>query len=337
LSAVRRGKPKVVVLGTGGTIAGAGASATNVTGYRPSVIGVDDLVAAVPKLGEVAALEARQLFQVASYLLDTSHWLTIARAANEALARDDVSGVVVTHGTDTLEETAYFLHLAVRSEKPVVVTGAMRPATALSADGPMNLFNAVSLAASAEAAGKGVLVALNDRIACARDVTKTHTGALETFRAPEHGNLGQMENGTPRFYRSPLRRHTLHAEFAIAGFEALPRVEIVLGYVGATGAPIAAAVADGASGIVYAGTGAGNFTAAAREALIAARRSGTVVVRASRIAAGMVTRNTGHVDDDALDFVVADDLSPQKARILLMLGLTRTRDTGELQRIFRTY
>jgi L-asparaginase len=332
-----RKKPKVVVLGTGGTIAGAGSSATNVTGYQPSVIGVADLVGAVPRLGEVAELEAQQLFQVASYLLETPHWLKMARAANEALARDDVSGVVITHGTDTLEETAYFLHLAVRSEKPVVVTGALRPATALSADGPMNLFNAVSLAASADAVGKGVLVALNDRIACPRDVTKTHTSGLETFRSPEYGNLGQMENGVPRFYRAPLRRHTVHTEFSFAALDELPRVEIVMGYVGATGAPIAAAVADGASGIVYAGTGAGNFTVAAREALVAARRSGAVVVRASRIAAGVVTRNTGHVDDDALDFVVADDLSPQKARILLMLGLTRTRDTRELQRMFRTY
>lgn len=332
-----RSLPRVVILGTGGTIAGAGSNATNVTGYQPSVIGVEALVAAVPMLGEIAELEAQQLFQVASYLLETSHWLTIARVVTDALARSDVSGVVVTHGTDTLEETAYFLHLAVRSEKPVVVTGAMRPATALSADGPMNLFNAVSLAASADAAGKGVLVALNDRIACARDVTKTHTSGLETFRSPEYGNLGQMENGVPRFYRAPLRRHTAYAEFAVAGLDELPRVEVVTGYVGATGAPIAAAVANGASGIVYAGTGAGNFTAAAREALVAARRSGTVVVRASRIPAGVVTRNTGHVDDDALDFVVADDLSPQKARILLMLGLTRTRDTRELQRMFRTY
>jgi len=330
-------KPKVVILGTGGTIAGAGASATNVTGYRPSVISVEDLVTAVPKLGEIADLEAQQLFQVASYLLETSHWLKMARAATDALARSDVGGVVITHGTDTLEETAYFLHLTVRSEKPVVVTGAMRPATALSADGPMNLFNAVSLAASADAAGKGVLVTMNDRIACARDVSKTHTSGLETFRSAEYGNLGQMENGIPRFYRAPLRRHTAHAEFAIAGLSELPRVEIVMGYVGATGAPIAAAVANGASGIVYAGTGAGNFTAAAREALAAARRGGTVVVRASRVAAGVVTRNTGHVDDDALDFVVADDLSPQKARILLMLGLTRTRDARELQRMFRTY
>ncbi len=332
-----RSLPRVVILGTGGTIAGAGSNATNVTGYRPSVIGVEALVAAVPMLGEIAELEAQQLFQVASYLLETSHWLTIARAVTDALARSDVNGVVITHGTDTLEETAYFLHLAVRSEKPVVVTAAMRPATALSADGPMNLFNAVSLAASADAAGKGVLVALNDRIACARDVTKTHTSGVETFRSPEYGNLGQMENGAPRFYRAPLRRHTAHAEFAVPGLDELPRVEIVMGYVGATGAPIAAAVANGASGIVHAGTGAGNFTAAAREALVAARRSGTVVVRASRIPAGVVTRNTGHVDDDALDFVVADDLSPQKARILLMLGLTRTRDTRELQRMFRTY
>ncbi len=332
-----RNQAKVVILGTGGTIAGAGTKATNVTGYQHSVIGVEALVTAVPALGEVAELEAQQLFQVASYLLDTPHWLKLARAATDALARSDVSGVVITHGTDTLEETAYFLNLTVRSEKPVVVTGAMRPATALSPDGPMNLFNAVSLAASVEATGKGVLVTLNDRIACARDVTKTHTSGLETFRSNEYGNLGQMENGVPRFYRTPLRRHTANAEFAVAGLDELPRVEIVMGYVGATGAPIDAAVANGASGIVYAGTGAGNFTAAAREALVAARRSGAMVVRASRIAAGVVTRNTGHVDDDALDFVVADDLSPQKARILLMLGLTRTRDTRELQRMFRTY
>lgn len=331
------GKPKVVILGTGGTIAGAGGAATNVTGYTPSVIGVDELAAAVPGLAEVADLEARQLFQVASYLLDTSHWLAIAAGVSEALARPDVHGAVVTHGTDTLEETAYFLHLAVRSAKPVVVTGAMRPATALSADGPMNLFNAVSLAASRDAVGKGVLVTLNDAIGCARDMGKTHGAALDAFRSPESGFLGWMENGAARFYKASTRRHTAHSEFDLSGLDRLPQVEAVLGYAGAGGALVDAAVASGARGIVYAGTGNANLTAAARSALVAARKQGVAGVRASRTGTGIVTRNTGHVDDDALDFVVADNLSPQKARVLLVLGLTRTHDPRELQRMFWEY
>jgi L-asparaginase type II len=328
--------PHVMILATGGTIAGTGATATTTVGYTAATIGVEALIAAVPELAKVARVSGEQVFQIASENMTPDNWLRLGRRVNELLARDDVAGVVITHGTDTLEETAYFLDLVVKSAKPIVLVGAMRPATAISADGPMNLYNAVALAASREAVGRGVLVCMNDRIDAARDVTKTNTVALDTFRSPELGVLGMMEGGRPAFYRTADRAHTTATEFDIKDLRELPKVGIALAYAGSGRIAIDAMVAAGVKGIVNAGVGDGSLSVEARAALVEARAKGIVVVRASRIPGGAVARN-GEADDDALDFVVADNLSPQKARILLALALTRTTDTREIQRMFRRY
>src|SRR5664280_60223 len=313
--------PHVMILATGGTIAGTGATATTTVGYTAATIGVEALIAAVPELAKVARVSGEQVFQIASENMTLDNWLRLGRRVNELLARDDVAGVVITHGTDTLEETAYFLDLVVKSAKPIVLVGAMRPATAISADGPMNLYNAVALAASREAVGRGVLVCMNDRIDAARDVTKTNTVALDTFRSPELGVLGMMEGGRPAFYRTADRAHTTATEFDIKDLRELPKVGIALAYGGSGRIAIDAMVAAGVKGIVNAGVGDGSLSVEARAALVEARAKGIVVVRASRIPGGAVARN-GEADDDALDFVVADNLSPQKARILLALALS---------------
>lgn len=329
-------KPRIVILATGGTIAGTASDPATTVGYQVATLSVETLIQSVPSLAQVARVRGEQVFQIASENITPTHWLTLARRINTLLAQPDVDGVVITHGTDTLEETAFFLHLTVKSAKPVVLVGAMRPATALSADGPMNLFNAVVLAGSPEARGRGVLVSFDDRIEGAREVTKTHTEALGAFRSPEFGPLGIFEGGRPVFYRQSPRRHTQNSEFSLDGIEALPAVEIVLAYAGAPRSIVESITAGGTQGLIYAGVGNGSVPQTIRPALTEARQKGVVIVRASRVGSGRVARN-GEVNDDELDFVVADNLNPQKARILLMLALTRTHSTSEIQRIFREY
>jgi L-asparaginase/glutamin-(asparagin-)ase len=328
--------PRIALLATGGTIAGSGADSTVTVGYKPATVGVDALVAAVPELKTVANVHGEQVFQIASENMTPAQWLQLSERVNALLAADDMAGVVITHGTDTIEETAYFLNLTVRSRKPVVVVGAMRPSTAMSADGPLNLYNAVSLAASPEAAGKGVLVMLNDQISAARDVSKTHTSAVDSFRTPELGVLGYMQRGKPRFYRQTVRRHTMDSEFDVRGLKRLPKVDIVYSYAGVDRGGLDAMVGNGAEGIVHAGTGNGSTAAQMKSALREARGKGVLVVRSSRTGQGAVARN-GEVDDDVEDFVASDTLNPQKARILLMLALTKTRDTDAIQEMFETY
>jgi L-asparaginase len=328
--------PNVMILATGGTIAGTAASSTATVGYTAATVGVQSLIDAVPELKQVAVVHGEQVFQIASENMTPAHWLVLAKRVNELLARDDVDGIVITHGTDTLEETAYFLDLTVKSDKPVVLIGAMRPATAISADGPMNLFHAVVLAGSRAAVGQGVLVCLNDQINAARDVTKTNTTMLDTFRSRDLGFLGFMLNDKPLFYRTTTRLHTTRSEFDVSKLKELPPVGIVYGYAGYGRVAIDAFVKAGVKGIIHAGVGDGSVSNEAKEALVEAHAKGIVVVRASRVGSGAVARN-GEANDDALDFVVADNLNPQKARILLMLALTRTTDTREIQRIFYTY
>ena len=278
-----------------------------------------------------------QVFQIASENMNNDSWLKLAKRVNELLSQDDVDGIVITHGTDTIEETAYFLNLVVKSRKPVVIVGAMRPSTAISADGPVNLYNAVTLAGSEEAAGKGVLVVLNDQINGARDVTKTNTSNADTFRSWELGFLGYMQDNKPHFYRVSTRKHTADTEFDVGKLDSLPAVDIVYGYANMNRVAVDAFVASGDKGIVHAGVGDGSLARPAVEpALIEARKKGVVVVRSSRVGNGIVARN-GEAKDDDLDFVVSDTLNPQKARILLMLALTKTSDTREIQRMFYTY
>ncbi len=326
--------PNVKILATGGTIAGKGASSTQMTDYDPGTIGVQVLIDAVPELKQYANVSGEQVANIGSYAMTHDVWLKLAGRCNELLASDDVDGIVITHGTDTLEETAYFLNLVVKSDKPVVLVGAMRPATALSADGPVNILNAVRLAGSKEAVGKGVLVAMNDQLNGARDVTKTNTTHVETFKAPELGYLGYIQDGRPYFYRESTRRHTTRSEFDVTGLTKLPYVAIVYGHVNHDRVAVDALVAAGVKGIVHAGMGHGSIFPVTRDALAEAVKKGVVVVKSSRVGNGQVTRVS---EDDQYGFVAGDTLNPQKARILLMLALTKTSDPKEIQRMFDEY
>lgn len=329
-------KKHIVILGTGGTIAGTADSDTDTLGYTSAVLGIEELIHHIPALQTVACVSGEQLAQVDSCDMSHTLWLQLAKRINELLASPTVDGIVVTHGTDTLEETAYFLNLVVKSEKPVVLVGAMRPATAMSTDGPMNLYNGVVLAASPEAIGKGVLVSLNDTINCSRDVTKTNTALQDTFKAPELGYLGYIQGTTPYFYRFPARKHTIHTEFSIDGLTEFPPVEIIYAYVNGSQTLVEAAVAGGAKGLVYAGLGNGGMPETMQQTLTSLSQQGILIVRSSRAGSGIVTRN-GAVNDDACRFVAADSLNPQKARVLLMLALTKTSDPAAIQRMFWEY
>ena len=328
--------PNIVILATGGTIAGTGATSTTTVGYTAAKVSVDDLIKAVPELKQVAHVTGEQVFQIASENMSNEHWLTLAKRVNTLLAKPDVDGIVITHGTDTIEETAYFLDLVVKSKKPVVVVGAMRPSTAISADGPINLYNAVLTAGSPDAVGKGVLVVLNDQINAARDVSKTNTTTTDTFKATELGLLGYVVGNQAHFYRASTRKHTVDTEFDVSNLSALPQVDIAYTYANVGPTAVNALVAAGAKGLVHAGVGDGSLPNKVRPALSDAREKGVIIVRSSRVGQGIVARN-GEANDDQLDFVVADTLNPQKARILLMLALTRTNNTKEIQRMFYTY
>jgi L-asparaginase len=262
-------------------------------------------------------------------------WLKLAKRVSEVL-KGDTDGVVITHGTDTMEETAYFLHLVVKSDRPVVLTGAMRPPTSLSADGPLNLFNAVAVAASPESSGRGAIVVLNDDIHCGRDVTKANTTDVQAFVSPGPGLLGTASYGRIRYFRQPSRLHTTATEFGVAGLASLPRVDVVYAHANMPVDLIEASVSLGARGLVVAGMGNGNPTASARAALADVAKRGVVVVRSTRVVSGDVARNA-EVDDDALGFVAADQLNPQKARVLLQLCLTKTADPARIQDAFYRY
>jgi L-asparaginase len=326
----------IVILATGGTIAGKGGTSTNTANYQSAVVSINELLPEVDSLAGIAKITCEQVTQIDSADMTHELWLALACRINKLLSQTDVDGIVITHGTDTMEETAYFLNLVVKSSKPVVLVGAMRPSTAISCDGPMNLYNAVILAAHSAATGKGVLVALNDTINASRDVTKTNTALPDTFKAPELGYLGYIINGQPHFYRAPVRKHTYMTEFLSEDITELPKVEILYGYVQDTGMLAHAAQAAGVRGLVYAGLGSGNMPRAVQAALSALQQQGIIIVRSTRVPNGMVLRN-GAVNDDKLKFIAADNLNPQKARILLMLALTKTTDLTAIQNMFRHY
>lgn len=328
-------KPSIVIVATGGTIAGAAKSETD-AGYKAGAVAVDVLLEAVPQLSELAEVRGVQVASIGSQDMNDEVWLNLAAEVNRLLGSRDTDGVVITHGTDTLEETAYFLNLAVRSDKPVVVTGSMRPATAMSADGPLNIYNAVALAADPRAKGRGVLVAVNDDVHGARAVTKTHTTDVETFRSNEDGLVGACLFGKCEFFRTPSELHTSKSEFSAKGVTALPRVDILYAHANMSPDLIDAAVAAGARGIVIAGVGDGNMTAPAVEAMKRARAKGVVVVRASRVGTGIVRRNI-EVNDDELGFVASMALNPPKARVLLQLALLKTDDPKKIQGWFDRY
>ena len=339
VSSAQPAKPIVYVLSTGGTIAGSGSSSTDLSNYKPGAILGEQLVKAVPQIAQIADVRVEQVVNVNSSDITIENWLTLAKRIQAILKETPaVSGFVITSGTNTLEETAYFLNLTIKSDKPVVLVGSMRPSTAISADGPLNLLNAVRTAISPDARNKGALIVLNDEINAARDTTKTNTLRVETFRAPELGLLGYIDEDKVSFYRSTTKRHTANTEFDVTSLTTLPKVSILYSYIEPDASLIQAAIKAGAKGIVFAGTGNGALSASEETVLkeISSMPAGSkpALVRSSRVGNGRVIATAEY---DALGVIPSDTLNPQKARILLMLALTKTSDLKEIRRIFSEY
>jgi L-asparaginase len=328
-------KPNIVILATGGTIAGAAATGTQ-SGYTSGAVGIDTMVRGVPGIEKLANIKGEQISNVGSQDMSFDIMLKLAKRINELLPTAGVDGIVITHGTDTMEETAYFLNLTVKSDKPVVLVGSMRPSTAVSADGPLNLYNGVGVAADPAAKGRGVLVVLNDQIHAAHSLTKTSTTAIQTFMSPLRGLVGVSAYGKNDWYNTPPWKHTTQSEFDVAKVTKLPRVDIVFACADMSPDLIDASVSAGAKGIVIAGVGNGNMNKASIDAAARAVKKGVVVVRSSRVATGMVDRNV-EVNDDELGFVASDELNPQKSRILLSLALLNNHPPSQLQALFRAY
>lgn len=331
-----RNKPaRIMILATGGTIAGAGETGTQ-SGYTSGQVTIESMIAAVPGIDKLADISGEQLSNVGSQDMTFAIMIQLARRINELLAAGAADGIVVTHGTDTMEETALFLGLTVKSKKPVVMTGSMRPSTAVSADGPLNLYNAVAVAADPQSADRGVLVVMNDRIHGAHSLTKTDTTAVETFLSPINGLMGTVAYGKIQYFRTPFRKHTHKSEFSVEGVNDLPRVDILYACVDTPADLIDASVDRGAQGIVIAGNGNGNMNAEAVERAAQAAKQGIVIVRSSRVPSGKISRNV-EIDDDRLGFIASDELNPAKARIMLMLALLKERSLEEIQQLYYDY
>jgi len=327
-------KPRVAIISTGGTIDAVGASRLDLASYTETRarLGEGELVERVPELRDIAIIEERSFPRRPSYAIDAADWLEMARVVNELVGRQDMDGVVITHGTNTLEETAYFLHLVVRPPKPVVLVGAMRPSSGLGADGYLNLFRAVQVAASPSSRGHGALVVMNDTIFAARDVTKTSTFRVQAFQAPDTGPVGYADaDGRVVFYHRHTRTVAEGPAFAVSDLDSLPRVDVILSHVGADGTFVDAAVEAGADGIVSAGTGAGRSTPREDDAYDRALARGVLVCQSSRVGSGRIARAPSMMHRG---IVVADNLQPWKARVLLQLALTRTTDLRAVQAIF---
>jgi L-asparaginase len=325
---------RVALIVTGGTIDSVGVDRLDLAWYieADKRLGPGEMLAGIPELPKIARIEEIPFRRLPSHGLVVKDWLDLVRLIHEIFDGDRADGLVITHGTNTLEETAYFLNLVLKTDRPVVLVGAMRPASGLSADGPLNLLNAVRVAADPTSRGRGVLVVLNDTIHGGRDVKKTATYRVQTFEGGDLGPLGYADaDGRVLFYHLTARRHTVQTEFDVRGLEALPRVDVVVSYVGADGTMIDAAVAAGAGGIVSAGTGAGRPTPLEDKALTRAHERGVVVCQSTRVGSGRVVRAPALV---RRGFVAADNLVPWKARVLLSLALVRTKDTAEIQRMF---
>ena len=321
---------KIMMIGTGGTIAGTGNGSSALTEYRAGSIGVDDLMQAVPALEEYGPFESVQFSNIDSSEMSPYRWGHLAMLVNEVAKRDDIGGIVITHGTDTMEETAYFLQLTVNTCKPVVMTGSMRPATALSADGPVNLLQAVQAARSKNAWNQGVLVVMNGYIDSAREVAKLHTTDVATFGNTQLGHMGCVQNGQAYFYYTPCRKHTSESEFILHNEVEFPTVGIVNLY-GGMDTEILNMVASRSQGLVIGGFGHGTLPQGVRDTL---KKIAIPKVRSSRIGNGIVSSNSSDVKEG---FIVSDSLSPVKARILLMLALQQERSREDLENLFALY
>ncbi len=318
--------PGVALFTTGGTIQSKGAHRQKLMEYSDGRVTPQELLDDLPELQGIAKIDVTEISNIGSGGMNTALQLKLAKAINAALAKPGVTGAVVTHGTATLEETAYFLNLVVKSDKPVVLVGAMRPFTAVSRDGPFNLYNAVRVATSPQAKGMGVLIMLNDEINAARDTTKSNTYRMETFVARDLGPLGYADSDRIVFYRRPLYRHTTKSEFDVGALDDLPRVDVTYAYQESDGVAIDAFVAAGARGVVLTGSNA--------DAVKKGQTKGVVFVQSDRKGAGRVVESARQMERG---IVTSDNLPPQKARVLLRLALTRTTDLKEIQRMFNEY
>jgi len=327
--------PNVRVIATGGTIAGAQASAQEY-GYKSGAYDVNTLINAVPNLDKLAHITGEQAANIGSQDMNDAIWLKLAHSVAAALASDEVDAVLITHGTDTLEETSYFLSLVTKSPKPVVMVGSMRPATAISADGPGNIYNGVAVAISPEAKGRGTLVCLNDEFHYARNVVKTDTTSVQTFESINRGPAGLVHTGTVEWFEPMDKKVGAQTGFSVEDLDRLPRVDIIYAHANMSVDLIEAAVKNGAKGIVVAGVGDGNMTSQALDALKKAADAGIVVVRSTRLPKGLVLRNN-EVNDDEMGFVASGELNPAKSRVLLQLALTRTADPKRIQTMFYEY
>jgi L-asparaginase len=323
----------IAFLFTGGTIS---MRLDPSTGAAVPALGAADILAQVPAIDSVTDFEIEEFARLPGPHVTPEHMWRLARRAAAWLERPDIDGLVITHGTDTIEETAYFLNLVVHSSKPVVMTASMRPSTALSADGPLNFYNAVAVAANRNAPNRGTLVVVNDWIHGASSLTKTSTTAVQTFLSPQSGLIGTVTYGVVEWYRGPVGKNTTSSEFSVDANTVLPRVDIIYATENMDGVLIDAAVAAGAKGLVIAGVGNGNMTKTALDALAAAAKRGVVCVRSTRVTTGEVGRNV-EVKDDSLGFVASLGKNPQKSRVLLRLALLKTSDTRTIQRWFDEY
>lgn len=330
-------RSKVAFIGAGGTISSIGRGPLDIVDYTANgtMLEADEILAACPSVHEVAEILGVRFRAIPSPAIHFPEWKALG-ALCETLAADhpDLAGIVIGHGTATLEETAYFLGLTLKVAVPVVIVGSQRPLSGLSTDASLNLVNAVRAAASPASRGRGVLVLLNDEIQAAREVTKTSTFRMQTFRTPDFGILGTVDGDQVRYYRASERRHAPDAEFDIRGLDALPRVDIAYSYAGADGAAIRAFVAAGALGLVSAGFAPGMTTPGEAEALRDAIGAGVTVVQSTRAGSGAALDGQRNRE---IGLLPADNLNPQKARLLLALALTRTRDPDEIRRIFAEY
>ncbi len=335
-TAIAQNKPNVIILATGGTIAGAGADVTNSATYQAAKVPVDKLIAGIPQLNNVANVRGEQVFQVASESFRNDNLLTLGKRVAALAKQSDVDGIVITHGTDTMEETAYFLSLVEHTEKPIVVVASMRPGTAMSADGMLNLYSAVTVAGSKDARGRGVMVVMNDEIDSGRDVTKAVNIKVEAFRSP-WGALGMVVEGKNYWFRRLDKRHTMTSEFDIEKINALPLVEIAYAGGNVNDAAYRAFADTGAKAIIHAGPGNGSVAGTLVPVLQELHGKGIQIIRSSHVNAGGFVLRNAEQPDDKYDWIVAHDLNPQKARILASVALTSTNDSKELQRIFMEY
>ncbi|HAA1581340.1 TPA_asm: L-asparaginase [Campylobacter jejuni] len=331
---MKKAKSRIAILGTGGTIAGFIDSTIATTGYTAGAIDIDVLIKAVPQIRDLADISWEQIANIDSSNMCDEIWLRLAKKIAKLFA-EGIDGVVITHGTDTMEETAYFLNLTIKSDKPVVLVGAMRPSTAISADGPKNLYNAVALVANKEAKNKGVMVAINDKILSARGVVKTHSLNVDAFSSPDFGDLGYIVDGKVFFYNNVTKAHTKNAPFDVSKLTSLPKVDILYSYSNdGSGVAAKALFEHGTKGIVVAGSGAGSIHKNQKDVLKELLKKGLKVVVSSRVVAGCVVVSDS---DEKLGFISAEDLNPQKARVLLILALTKTSDPKKIQEYFLKY